>query len=167
MIPNGTQLGQQLTLYSLHRDVGDHFLHPQAEHLRRIQAPAAYSASSPAVANVTRGHKHSRSLRGKLKECMTTLDEETKRTRSGRRASESSQYTHRQSESEKVPKSLTKTIAGTRHGDVQGIMTRSCSDPSNQKLQSESTSAASKVCSLQRYVVACNVGNMATIASRV
>jgi hypothetical protein len=151
-----THLGQQLTLHSLHRDVGDKYLHLQAAPLRHIQTAAAYSASrSPAVANVTRGHKHSTSLRGKLKECMTTLDEEAKGTRRGQRASKPSQCGHRQSETEKVPRNLTKTVTGTRHGDLQGIMTQSCSDPC-QQIQTELMSAAFN----QRYVVASDVGDM-------
>ena len=107
------------------------------------------------MANVTRGHKHSTSLRGKLKECMTTLDEEAKGMRRGRRASEPSQCGHRQSETEKVPRNFTKTVTGTRHGDLQGIMTRSCSDPS-QQIQTELMSVAFN----QRYFVASDVGDM-------
>ena len=95
----------------LHRDARDRYLRQQAAHLRHIQT---------ADGNVTRWNKQSSSLRGNLKNCKTTLDEdwEAKSTRSGRRASEPRST---QPETEEVPRNISMNF--------KGLMTRSCSDP--------------------------------------
>jgi len=77
-------------------------------------------------------NKYSSLVRGNLKDCKT--------------------------QNEKIKINLTRTVAVTRHADVQGTMAQICSDPSSQKLfqgvKSESASVASNASSIQRYVVA-------------